>query len=168
MVQAILHRLGFGGTPALIELVDEAPLLFEALSRASLHGQAAAVVEAVETAELVVVGSPVYRASYTGALKHLFDLVDHRALQGTPVVLAATGGSPLHGLMIEHQLRPLFGFFGALTMPTTVYATEADFEGHRLASAAVEARIERVVAEARRQVGVEAQRAPSLRRAAVA
>src|ERR1700761_3358712 len=55
----------------LIELVDEAPHLFAALSRRALTGRAAAVVAAVEQAELLIVGTPVYRASYTGALKHL-------------------------------------------------------------------------------------------------
>lgn len=111
-----------------------------------LADAARAIVDAVEAADVLVVGSPVYRASYTGALKHLFDLVDFRALQGRRAILAATGGSPLHGLMLEHQFRPLFGFFGAVTVPTTVYAVEADFTGYTLSNPAVEARIERAVA----------------------
>jgi FMN reductase len=28
---------------------------------------------------------------------------------------------------VEHQLRPLFGFFEALTMPTGIYASDRDF-----------------------------------------
>ena len=106
---------------------------------------------AVEEADLLVVGSPVYRASYTGALKHLFDLVDHRSLQGKPIILAATGGSSLHGLMPEHQLRPLFGFFNALTLPTTIYAVEGDFHDYALVSGKVRDRIERAIGEALQQ-----------------
>lgn len=152
LIRTILDGLSDDGEVRLIELVDEAPHLFAALPRGPLSGRAAAVVEAVEHADLLVVGSPVYRASYTGALKHLFDIVDHRALQGTPVLLAATGGTPLHGLMTEHQLRPLFGFFHALTLPTAIYALEGDFDGHALASETVRERIGRAVGEARRQL----------------
>ena len=96
--------------------------------------------------------SPVYRASYTGALKHLFDLVHHLPFAGKPVILAATGGTPLHGLVTEHQLRPLFGFLNTLTLPTTVYAVESDFDGYQLTSTKVLERIDRVVAEAKAQL----------------
>lgn len=129
----------------LIELSATAPVLFRALRSDKLDAEGRAIIDAVEGADVLVVGSPVYRASYTGALKHLFDLVDYRALTGKRVLLAATGGTPLHGLMIDHQLRPLFAFFNALTLPTTVYATDADFAGHRLESSAVQSRIERAV-----------------------
>ena len=130
-----------------IDLAVAAPILFRALRADQLDEAGRRIIDAVEIADVLVVGSPVYRASYTGALKHLFDLVDFRALQGKRVVLAATGGTPLHGLMLEHQFRPLFGFFGAVTVPTTVYAVEADFTGYTLSNPVVEARIERAVAE---------------------
>lgn len=131
----------------IIDLAVAAPILFRALRADQLDEAGRRIIDAVEAADVLVVGSPVYRASYTGALKHLFDLVDFRALQGKRVVLAATGGTPLHGLMLEHQFRPLFGFFGAVTVPTTVYAVEADFTEYTLSNPAVEVRIERAVAE---------------------
>lgn len=130
-----------------IDLAVAAPILFRALRADQLDEAGRRIIDAVEVADVLVVGSPVYRASYSGALKHLFDLVDFRALQGKRVVLAATGGTPLHGLMLEHQFRPLLGFFGAVTVPTTVYAVEADFNGYTLSNPVVEARIERAVAE---------------------
>ncbi|UXT60881.1 FMN reductase (plasmid) [Agrobacterium fabrum] len=130
-----------------IDLAVASPILFRALRADQLDEAGRRIIDAVEVADVLVVGSPVYRASYTGALKHLFDLVDFRALQGKRVVLAATGGTPLHGLMLEHQFRPLFGFFGAVTVPTTVYAVEADFTGYTLSNPVVEARIDRAVAE---------------------
>ncbi|MNY49913.1 NAD(P)H-dependent FMN reductase [compost metagenome] len=49
-----------------------------------------------------------------------------------PVLLAATGGSERHALIIDHQLRPLFSFFQARTLPLGVYATDKDFAGYRL------------------------------------
>ncbi len=63
------------------------------------------------------------------------------------MVLTATGGTPLHGLMIDHQLRPLFGFLNALTLPTSVYAVETDFANYELTNPAVLERVERVSAE---------------------
>jgi FMN reductase len=80
--------------------------------------------------------------------KHLFDLVGPEALVGTPVLLAANGGSDRHALVVDHQLRPLFAFFRALTVPSAVYAAESDFEGYTLRSTALEARIDEAVAQA--------------------
>jgi len=134
----------------LIELMDAAPHLFAALSRGALleNERASAIIQAIESADIIVVGTPVYRASYTGALKHVFDLVHHEALTGKIVILAATGGSLLHGLVIEHQLRPLFGFFNALTVPTTIYATEQDFADFKIINPGIHARIARAAREA--------------------
>lgn len=159
LVNAVLETLSsrMGANTTLIELVDAAPILFEALTPDRLEGEAEAIVRTVESADLLVVGSPVYRASYTGALKHLFDLIRHDALSGKPVILTATGGSHLHGLVTEHQLRPLFGFFNALSLPTAVYATEADFRDYRIVNPAINDRIERAVTEA---VGLFRTRTP--------
>jgi FMN reductase len=130
-----------------IDLVDVAPILFRALRSDQLDEAGKEIVWAVEEADVLVVGSPVYRASYTGALKHLFDLVHFESLIGKPVILSATGGTPMHGLMTEHQLRPLFGFFKALTLPTAVYALESDFAGYSVTSPAVIDRIDAAVRE---------------------
>lgn len=145
IVSAAASRLGLA--ERTIELVDASPVLFKALRSDQLDAEGREIIDAVEAADVLVVGSPVYRASYTGALKHLFDLVDYRALTGKRVILAATGGTPLHGLMVEHQLRPLFGFFNALTLPTSIYATETDFADYTIINPLVIERIERAVSE---------------------
>ena len=149
LVSAVLDAITARTTvrPRLIELVDDGPVLFSALTADRLGGAAEEIVRAVETADVLVVGTPVYRASYTGALKHLFDLVRYDALAGKPVVLLATGGTPLHGLVPEHQLRPLFAYFHTLTVPTTIYAVEPDFRDYRLVNPAIADRIDRVVTE---------------------
>ncbi|MFP5392960.1 MAG: NAD(P)H-dependent oxidoreductase, partial [Gammaproteobacteria bacterium] len=100
-------------------------------------------------ADLLVVATPVYRASFTGLFKHLFDFVHHETLFDVPVLLAATGGSERHALVIDHQLRPLFSFFQALTLPIGVYASEADFSNYRISSPALHARIALAVERAR-------------------
>ena len=146
LADAVSARLG---SPArVIEVAKEGLPLLAAPTRAQLSRAGEKLVAEVESADLLIVGTPVYRASYTGALKHLFDLVHYEALAGTPVLLAATGGTRMHGLVTEHQLRPLMGFFGALTVPTTVYAVEEDFAGYVVSSPAVLERIERAADDA--------------------
>jgi FMN reductase len=143
LVGAILQELAKRDwlTTRQIDMVDAAPVLFRALRSDQLDDAGREIVDAVENADALVVGSPVYRASYTGALKHLFDLVDYRALTSRPVILAATGGTPLHGLMPDHQLRPLFAFFKALPLSTPIYGLETDFEGYSVSSPELRARI---------------------------
>lgn len=132
----------------LIELGQIGPALGGALRRDQLPAAVEQDLHAIETAGLLVVGSPVYRASFTGLFKHLFDFVHHEALIDMPVLLAATGGSDRHALVIEHQLRPLFSFFQALTLPVGVYAAEADFNQYQIASASLQARIQLAVERA--------------------
>jgi FMN reductase len=126
----------------LIELGDIARPLGAALSRQELSADVEAELQAIENADLLIVAAPVYRGSYPGLLKHLFDLIDLNALVNTPVLLAATGGSERHALVLDHQLRPLFSFFQALTLPIGVYATEADFSNYQITSELLRARIQ--------------------------
>ncbi|MCX5579705.1 FMN reductase [Kaistia terrae] len=137
-----------GANTRLIELVDAAPLVFAALTPDRLQGEAKELVRLIERADVLVVGTPVYRAAYTGALKHLLDLVHHHALTGVPVILTATGGTPMHALVIEHHLRPLFGFFKAMTVPTTIFAVESDFSDYRIVNPMITDRVEQVASEA--------------------
>lgn len=109
--------------------------------RDDLGPKARAALEAVEAADVLIVGSPAYRATYTGLFKLFFDHIGQYALVDTPVVLTATGGSDRHALLVEHQMRPLFGFFQALTVPLGIYASQADFDGYALSSGAVRSRI---------------------------
>ncbi|WP_374487676.1 FMN reductase [Zoogloea sp.] len=125
-----------------IELADIAPELGSVVNPADLPLHIREHVRAIENADFLIVGSPVYRATYTGLFKHLFDLVHYEALVDVPVLLAATGGSERHALVIDHQLRPLFSFFQSLTLPIGVYASEADFSDYKVSSDALRERIE--------------------------
>lgn len=126
----------------VIELADIAAELGGVVNPADLPPHIAAHIHAIENADFLVVGSPVYRATFTGLFKHLFDFVHHEALIDVPVLFAATGGSERHALVIDHQFRPLFSFFQALTLPIGVYASEADFSNYRVSSELLKARIE--------------------------
>ena len=150
LVQELLSVLG-DALPIevhLIELGNIGPQLAGALYRSQLPASVEDEIAAIESADLLVVASPVYRASYTGLFKHLFDFVHHEALIDKPVLLAATGGSDRHALVIDHQLRPLFSFFQARTLPIGVYAVEKDFDGYEVDSQELKDRIALAIARA--------------------
>jgi FMN reductase len=136
-----------GASASTHDLTDLQPALGTAQTLNDLDGLPRAIVASIVSADALVVGSPVYKGSYTGLFKHLFDLIDPAALAGKPVLLTATGGGDKHGLVIEHQLRPLFGFFEAFTLPTGVYASGADFSDGVPASPTLLSRIDRAVSQ---------------------
>lgn len=131
-----------------VHLVDAAPHLLGSLSRDTVPTTGEEILRSIEAADVLVIGTPVYRASIAGALKHIFDLIDRDALIGRIAVLSATGGMPLHGLVGEHQLRPLLSFFRAFTVPTFVYATEDEFDADKKPLPPVHERIARAADEA--------------------
>ncbi len=130
----------------LIELSDIGREFSGALSRDDLSPIAEDALRRIESATLLIVASPVYRASFTGLFKHVFDFVGQYALIDKPVLLAATGGSDRHALIIEHQFRPLFSFFQAITLPIGVYASDTDFVDYRIDSQGLRDRIDQAIA----------------------
>jgi FMN reductase len=164
LVEALSSALGDAAPvdTRIIELGDIASRLSGALTRAQVSADLEEKIRAIETADLLIVASPVYRASYSGLFKHLFDLVHHEALIDVPVLLAATGGSERHALVIDHQLRPLFSFFQAQTLPIGVYASESDFDRYEIRSPALKERIALAVEGAVRQVRAEEFRAAAV------
>ncbi|PWJ93767.1 MULTISPECIES: FMN reductase [Mesorhizobium] len=139
---------GIGATETVFDIEDLGPSLPLARRIGDLDPSARNIVEQVTGADVLVIGSPTFKGSYTGLFKHFFDLLDPSSLRGKPVILAATGGGERHSLIVEHQLRPLFGFFEALTMPTAIYASDKDFTDGLLVSQAIHARARQAVAEA--------------------
>jgi FMN reductase len=85
------------------------------------------VLETVTAADALIVVSPTFSASYSGLFKMFFDVLDDKALAGKPVLLAATGGTERHSLVLEFALRPLFAYLKALPVPTGVYAASTDW-----------------------------------------
>jgi FMN reductase len=78
------------------------------------------ILEAIVESDAYIFGTPVYRASYSGILKNLFDMIprgqwqaDVAPLENSAVGLVATGASPHHYLTVDNELRPVMAFFGA-------------------------------------------------------
>lgn len=78
-------------------------------------------------ADGLIVVTPVFAASYSGLFKSFFDVIDPDALSGKPVLIAATGGTARHSLVLEHAVRPLFAYLRAVVVPTAVFAASEDW-----------------------------------------
>ena len=78
-------------------------------------------------ADALIVSTPIYSASYSGLFKMLIDVLPADSLRGKPVLLGATGGTARHSLAIDHALRPLFAYLGALVAPVAVFAASEDW-----------------------------------------
>lgn len=149
LVETIVNTAGerSGARTTVYDLIDIHPSLGATLDPRLAPPDLVALIDAITNADALVVGSPVYKGTYTGLFKHLFDLIDPKALKDKPIVLTATGGSERHALVVDHGLRPLFAFFSADILSTGIYATEPDFLDHQPHSVNLKARIERVVDE---------------------
>jgi FMN reductase len=111
----------------LIDLADRRIAFADGRPVTELDDDTAAVIAALAGADAVLLATPVYRGSLTGALKNLLDHVPVAALQGTPVALVAMGASDHHYLGAERHLRDVLAFFGAHPLPTAVYLSSRDF-----------------------------------------
>jgi FMN reductase len=132
-------------TPVDIEVVELRDLAVE-IAHNFTNGfpgrNLSAALDAVTEADGLVVVTPVFSASYSGLFKSFFDVLDKDALAGKPVLIAATGGTARHSLVLEHALRPLFAYLRAVVVPTGVYAASEDWGAEGLAG-----RIERAAGE---------------------
>ncbi len=137
----------YGFASSIYDLQDVGASLGAAQWRSELDDQAEAVIDEIVSADALVIGSPTFKGSYPGLFKHLIDLIDPHELRAKPIVITATGGGDRHALMVEHQLRPLFGFFMAHTLPTAVYASDRDFTDYKVSSEPLASRIHEVVGE---------------------
>ncbi|MDH0649789.1 NADPH-dependent FMN reductase [Pseudomonas sp. GD03858] len=79
--------------------------------------------ELVAQADGLVVATPVYKASFAGALKTLLDLLPERALEHKIVLPIATGGSIAHMLAVDYALKPVLS---ALKAQETLQGIFAD------------------------------------------
>jgi FMN reductase len=110
--------------------------------------QLATTIDTVTGADGLIAVTPVFSASYSGLFKSFFDLIDPDALTGKPVLIAATGGTARHSLVLEHALRPLFAYLRAAVVPTAVYAASEDWgSGSDTYTEGLPARIRRAGAE---------------------
>jgi FMN reductase len=116
--------LDLGGGGRLIDLID---LPADALLGRRRDDSVDDAVAAASTATVLVLATPIYRATFNGTLKAFLDRFPADALSRTAVVLAATAATPAHYLSLDTGGRSVVASLGGWTVPTVVYATGADF-----------------------------------------
>ena len=142
---ASLERLRELGGTATVGAIEVAPLAVD-VARTSVSGVSSAdlqaAIEQLAAADAVIAAAPVYKAGTSGLFKSFVDVLDDDLLIAKPVVLAATAGSSRHALVVDEEMRSLFAYMRALTLPTSVFAAPEDWGsaelGERVRRAATE------------------------------
>ena len=124
LVARVLELLAAAGQPGELIPLSDPPA--DALLGRRRDPALDAALALASNASIVVLGTPIYRASYTGQLKAFFDLLPRDALAGSVVGLIATGAVAEHALAIDHALRPLVASLAGLSAARSVYVTDAD------------------------------------------
>ncbi|MBJ7470360.1 MAG: NAD(P)H-dependent oxidoreductase [Solirubrobacteraceae bacterium] len=115
-------RRALGAPASDLDEVDLAPLGSRVLDYDDTT--VAHEVERVLAAEVLVVASPTYKATYSGLLKAFLDRVGTGALTGSavPVLL---GGAPNHALAVDAHFTPLLAELGAATPTRGLFVLES-------------------------------------------
>jgi FMN reductase len=145
ITQKSLDLLREAGTPASAAYVELKPLAID-IAQATVAGFPNAelqdTIARIANANALIAATPVYKAGISGLFKSFIDVLDDDLLVAKPVLLAATAGSARHALVVDEQLRPLFAYLRALTLPTSVFAAPEDWATTELGG-----RIERAATE---------------------
>jgi FMN reductase len=145
ITQKSLDLLREAGTAASASVIELGPLAVE-IARATVSGfpgeELLEAIERLAAADALIASTPVYKAGISGLFKAFIDVLDDDLLVAKPVLLAATAGSARHALVVDEQMRPLFAYLRALTLPTSVFAAPEDWGATELAG-----RIERAATE---------------------
>jgi FMN reductase len=121
-----------GVKASLLNLADHRVSFADGRSLEKFDDDTGTVVARVAGADCVLLASPVYRGTFTGALKNLLDLTPIEALRAKPVGIVAMGATSHHYLGVDWQLRAVLAWFGARVVPPSVYLEAAPFrEGAR-------------------------------------
>lgn len=91
-------------------------------------GDTRKVIDLVSSVDFYVIGTPIFQASLSGALKNLFDLVPVDVFRHKVIGFVATGGTYQHFLVVENQLKPIAGYFRSFVAPSYVYAHNEHFD----------------------------------------
>jgi len=142
----------------------------QALLRAdTLDPAIAEAVALVREADAIVVGTPVYKASFSGVLKVFLDLLPQDGLAGKLVLPLATGGSQSHMLALDYALRPVLASLAPRHILPSIYATSEqlprDGDGGLVPVPAIAARIDAGVEQLAHELAHQLQHA-LLRKAA--
>ena len=112
-----------GGRRTVIDLADIADGL---LAPWRLSDPAAQAAADVKVADLLVIATPTYKASFTGLLKLFLDVLPAGSLASTVVVPLTVSGGPAHRHLADLQLRPVLSELGAVVPAPTLLLDESE------------------------------------------
>ena len=112
---------------ALIDLADYRIAFADGRPPEQYGDDTASLLARIQQADVILMASPVYRGTFTGALKNLLDHLPIEALAGKPIGIVAMGATTHHYLGIDWHLRDVLAWFGAIVAPTSVYLSSSDF-----------------------------------------
>jgi len=92
----------------------------------------AQVVAKIQAADAYIIGTPIYRGSYTGSLKNLLDHIPVEAMMGKVAGLIATAATDHHYLSIDQELRPVLMWFNLHLVPGSVYVRSNQLQGNTI------------------------------------
>jgi FMN reductase len=131
LADAVRVQVGARGEDITIDVVEVRELAHDLATVMTSGGVPTPALtqarDVVSAADGLVAVTPVFTASYSGLFKTLVDALDPDSLNGMPVVVAATAGTPRHSLVLDHAMRPLFSHLRAVVVPTGVFAATEDF-----------------------------------------
>src|SRR5690606_3535718 len=129
-------------TVSVIELRELASEIATALVSRLLGPKMSRAAQSLLESDGIIASAPVYKAAPSGLFSSFFHVLDDDLLIAKPVVLAATAGTARHALVVDDQMRSLFAYLRAMTVPTSVFAASEDWNnaelGQRIERAAIE------------------------------
>jgi FMN reductase len=123
----VLREEGLTATVRSIDLGPIAVDIAQGLVSGMPNERVRDAIAQLAEADAIIAATPVYKAGISGLFKSFADLIDNDLLIAKPVILAATGGSARHAMVVDDHLRPLFAFLRAIPVPTSLYATPEDW-----------------------------------------
>ena len=139
---ALARARGHAVTVSVIQLREIAADISTALVSQLITPELRNAITVLGEADGIIAAAPVYKAAPSGLFTSFFHVLDNDLLIARPVVLAATAGTARHALVVDDQMRPLFAYLRAMTVPTSLFAAPDDWSdpglGERINRAATE------------------------------
>ncbi|WP_297661165.1 NADPH-dependent FMN reductase [Pseudonocardia sp.] len=125
VARQVVALLGWpeGAEPDSVELGTLGGELFDRSS-----ARVAELVGRVSSASVVVVASPVFKATYTALLKAFLEWFDRTSLRGVVVAPVMVGAAAHHALAVETYLRPLLVELGGVLPTRGLYVLEDELD----------------------------------------
>ncbi|HXB48432.1 MAG TPA: CE1759 family FMN reductase [Streptosporangiaceae bacterium] len=124
---AILTGNGHVVASDVIELREISADVSTALVTQLVKPRLQQAIKILGDADGIIASTPVYKAGASGLFTSFFDVLDNDLLIAKPVILAATAGTPRHALVADDQMRSMFAYLRAMTVPTSLFAAPEDW-----------------------------------------